>query len=105
MGGGLPSRGIAPQSSSVSFWRISSLLRKNAPEETTGSPFASPETITWRSPDARPSLVDGRAGLIAYYERKGYALTGERRPFPMQDERFGLPQRELEFVVLAKALA
>ncbi|WP_373515240.1 hypothetical protein [Persicitalea sp.] len=33
------------------------------------------------------------------YERGGYALTGETRPFPMGDERFGLPKTDLEFVV------
>ncbi len=50
------------------------------------------------------TVIDGRAELIAYYQRKGYALTGERRPFPMTDERFGLPRRQLEFVVLAKPI-
>jgi predicted N-acetyltransferase YhbS len=50
------------------------------------------------------TVIDGRTELIAYYQRKGYALTGERRPFPMTDERFGLPMQNLEFVVLAKKL-
>jgi hypothetical protein len=50
------------------------------------------------------TVIHGRTELIAYYQRKGYALTGERRPFPMDDERFGLPKRELEFVVLTKTL-
>ena len=51
------------------------------------------------------TVIDGRAELIAYYQRKGYALTGERLPFPMGDERFGLPKRQLEFVVLEKPLS
>jgi GNAT superfamily N-acetyltransferase len=50
------------------------------------------------------TVIDGRSELIAYYQRKGYALTGERRPFPMLDERFGLPTQKLEFVVLEKPL-
>jgi GNAT superfamily N-acetyltransferase len=50
------------------------------------------------------TVIDGRAELIAYYQRKGYVLTGERRSFPMGDERFGLPTQELEFVVLEKPL-
>jgi predicted N-acetyltransferase YhbS len=51
------------------------------------------------------TVIGQRAELIAYYERRGYALTGERRPFPMDDERFGLPViRDLSFVVLAKPL-
>jgi ribosomal protein S18 acetylase RimI-like enzyme len=52
------------------------------------------------------TVIAQRAELIAWYERCGYALTGERRPFPASDPRFGLPRRDdLVFVVLAKALA
>ena len=29
------------------------------------------------------TVVDRRAELIAYYERRGYVRTGERRPFPI----------------------
>lgn len=51
------------------------------------------------------TVIKQRGELIAYYERRGYALTGEMRPFPLDDERFGLPKtRELEFVVMEKAL-
>jgi len=51
------------------------------------------------------TVIRQRAELIAWYERRGYRLTGETRPFPLDDERFGLPQtRELVFVVLEKAL-
>lgn len=51
------------------------------------------------------TVIAQRGELIAYYERRGYALTGEERPFPHDDQRFGLPvTRDLSFVVLAKAL-
>jgi N-acetylglutamate synthase-like GNAT family acetyltransferase len=51
------------------------------------------------------TVIHKRSELIAYYERRGYALTGETRPFPLDDERFGLPvTRDLSFVVLAKRL-
>lgn len=51
------------------------------------------------------TVVHVRYSLIAWYERRGYALTGERRPFPYGDHRFGTPLRnDLEFVVLAKTL-
>ena len=51
------------------------------------------------------TVIRQRAELIAWYERRGYVLTGETRPFPLDDERFGLPQtRDLEFVVMEKAL-
>lgn len=51
------------------------------------------------------TVIRQRVELIAWYERRGYRLTGEARPFPLDDERFGVPQtRELAFVVLEKAL-
>jgi len=51
------------------------------------------------------TVIVQRTELIAYYERRGYVLTGERRPFPYGNDRFGLPMTgDLEFVVLEKAL-
>ena len=50
-------------------------------------------------------VIVQRTELIDWYVRRGYALTGERRPFPVTDPRFGLPKRDdLEFVVLGRAL-
>lgn len=52
------------------------------------------------------TVIKQRADLIAYYLRRGYAPTGEERPFPLDDPRFGLPRtQELVFIVLAKTLA
>ena len=49
------------------------------------------------------TVVNVRDILIAWYERRGYTLTGETRPFPYGDERFGRPTRDdLHFVVLTK---
>ena len=46
-----------------------------------------------------------RSELIAWYERRGYRATGEKRAFPYGNERLGLPLRaDLEFVVLAKSI-
>ncbi len=51
------------------------------------------------------TVIAQRPELIAYYERRGYRRTGERRPFPLDDARFGLPTiRALVFEVLAKQL-
>jgi ribosomal protein S18 acetylase RimI-like enzyme len=51
------------------------------------------------------TVIAQRAELIAWYQRRGYALTGEQRPFPHGDPRFGLPKRDdLVFVVLEKTL-
>lgn len=51
----------------------------------------------------RMTVVHLRDTLIAWYQRRGYALTGETKPFPVGD-RFGKPQRALSFVVLERAL-
>lgn len=53
----------------------------------------------------RLSVVHKRAELIAWYERRGYARTGETEPFPYGDDRFGRPIREdLFFEILEKVL-
>ena len=49
------------------------------------------------------TVVNVRDILIEWYERRGYTLTEETRPFPYADERFGRPLRDdLYFVVLSK---
>lgn len=51
------------------------------------------------------TIIPHRAELTAWYERRGYALTGEERPFPADDPRFGIPRRDdLVFSVMEKAL-
>ena len=51
------------------------------------------------------TVISVRDTLIAWYERRGYRLTGATEPFPYGDERFGVPQRDdLLFVVMEKAL-
>jgi predicted N-acetyltransferase YhbS len=53
----------------------------------------------------RMTVVNTRDTLIAWYERRGYALTGETLPFPYHDERIGRPTRpDLCFVVLERAI-
>jgi ribosomal protein S18 acetylase RimI-like enzyme len=53
----------------------------------------------------RMTVISIRDSLIAWYQRRGYALTGEIRPFPYGDARIGQPKRpDLRFVVLEKAL-
>ncbi len=52
------------------------------------------------------TVIDLRTELIAWYERRGYRATGEIRPFPYEDQRFGLPKRDdLRFVVLRRRIA
>ncbi|MFN3583322.1 GNAT family N-acetyltransferase [Phenylobacterium sp.] len=53
----------------------------------------------------RMSVLHPREALIAWYGRRGYAKTGETKPFPYGDPRFGEPTREgFYFEVLEKPL-
>lgn len=62
--------------------------------------------VEWGCGEMRMTVISLRSELIGWYERRGYRATGERKPFPYGDARFGLPRRDdLEFIVLAKALA
>ncbi len=59
----------------------------------------------WRLTAIEMTVIARRTELIAWYRRRGYRLTRERRPFPLDDPRFGLPKtRDLDFVVLEKLL-
>ncbi|MFA0923843.1 GNAT family N-acetyltransferase [Xanthomonas fragariae] len=59
----------------------------------------------WQLPVMRMTVIDVRAELIAFYERRGYRRTGITKPFPYGDERFGVPLRQdLRFEVLEKPL-
>lgn len=50
-------------------------------------------------------VFDSRRELLSFYERRGYRLTGERRPFPYADApAAGALRDDLEFVVLEKLL-
>ncbi|HBK45096.1 MAG TPA: GNAT family N-acetyltransferase [Xanthomonadaceae bacterium] len=59
----------------------------------------------WGLPTMRMTVIDVRAELIAFYERRGYRRTGVFKPFPYGDDRFGIPLRDdLRFEVLEKPL-
>lgn len=59
----------------------------------------------WHCRAMRMTVIDVRAELIAWYERRGYHRTGEYRPFPYGDPRFGIPKRDdLRFEWLVKVL-
>ncbi len=51
----------------------------------------------------RMTVITARDTLIAYYNRKGYVDTGERKPFP-DDPKFGIAKQPLEFMVMEKSL-
>ncbi len=58
---------------------------------------------TWSTRGVYMSVLIQRPELIAWYQRRGYHRTGEQKPFPYGDERFGLPRTpDLAFAVLRK---
>jgi ribosomal protein S18 acetylase RimI-like enzyme len=60
----------------------------------------------WRCTRMQMTVIDIRAELIGFYERRGYVRTGVHKPFPYGDARFGIPLRDdLRFEVLEKPLA
>jgi GNAT superfamily N-acetyltransferase len=64
----------------------------HAAEEHARESFGSAVAAVW--------VVNARTELVAWYERKGYARTGETHPFPPAEAR--VPG--LEFLVLRKML-
>ncbi|HTW02660.1 MAG TPA: GNAT family N-acetyltransferase [Streptosporangiaceae bacterium] len=60
----------------------------------------------WGTRSMMMTVLAQRPELIAWYERRGYRRTGETRPFPYGNARFGIPKRaDLSFAVLSKPLA
>jgi ribosomal protein S18 acetylase RimI-like enzyme len=60
----------------------------------------------WGMARARMTVIAQRDTLIAWYERRGYVLTGDTAPFPYGDPQFGTPKRDdLYFVILEKQLS
>lgn len=51
------------------------------------------------------TVIDVRAALIGWYERRGYRRTGQKMPFPESDNRFGTPAKSgLRFEELEKSI-
>jgi ribosomal protein S18 acetylase RimI-like enzyme len=77
-------------------------------EGVGGQLLAEAERIArddWGATTMVMTVLAQRIELIAWYERRGYRRTGETKPFPYGDERFGVPRRsDLVFDVLAKEI-
>jgi ribosomal protein S18 acetylase RimI-like enzyme len=59
----------------------------------------------WGAATMVMTVLEPRRDLIGWYERRGYRPTGESRPFPYGNVRYGLPRRpDLSFIVLEKSL-
>lgn len=55
-------------------------------------------------PKISMTVISVRKELIEYYERRGFKNTGETKPFPMNDPKFGIPKQQLAFIVMEKEL-
>lgn len=49
------------------------------------------------------TVISTRVELIRWYERRGYAFTGEIQPFH-DHGRFGSPKQHIELMVMEKAV-
>ncbi|GAA0713475.1 GNAT family N-acetyltransferase [Dokdonella soli] len=59
----------------------------------------------WQCNEMQMTVISIRDELIAWYERRGYRRTGQYKPFPYGDARFGIPKRDdLRFELLVKSL-
>jgi GNAT superfamily N-acetyltransferase len=59
----------------------------------------------WGARRLELTVLGQRPELIAWYQRRGFALTGELQDFPYGDERFGTPYRQdLVLLEMAKTL-
>ncbi|HRO66402.1 MAG TPA: GNAT family N-acetyltransferase [Pseudobdellovibrionaceae bacterium] len=59
----------------------------------------------WGLQELYMTVISLRHELIAYYERRGYLPTGEKKDFPMNDPRYGIPKRnDFHLMVLKKSL-
>jgi ribosomal protein S18 acetylase RimI-like enzyme len=59
----------------------------------------------WGVSSLQMQVITLREELIAFYERRGFKRTGELKPFPSNEPRFGLPKvTGLKFELLAKVL-
>ncbi|MBB5638125.1 ribosomal protein S18 acetylase RimI-like enzyme [Pedobacter cryoconitis] len=48
------------------------------------------------------TVIRDRVELIAYYQRRGYSLTGESFPFPIEYHKYGKPLKEIILVEMKK---
>lgn len=57
----------------------------------------------WRSPEMVMTVINLRDKLIEWYQRRGYALTGARIPFPFTEDS-GETTRDFDLVEMRKQL-
>lgn len=98
---------LEPDADAPDAWYLGMLtIRPDQQDRKLGAALLAHGEAYAKSRGARRvhlTVVHLRDTLIAWYQRRGYALTGKTKPFPV-GERLGKPQRALEFVVLEKKI-
>jgi ribosomal protein S18 acetylase RimI-like enzyme len=84
-------------------------VRPRSQDQGIGKALLSEAEITvttlWHLKQVVLDVIGLRTSLIAWYERRGFHLTGSTRPFPYDNSRFGVPKRDdLVFFEMAKEL-
>jgi ribosomal protein S18 acetylase RimI-like enzyme len=51
------------------------------------------------------TVIKDRTELIAYYQRRGYLLTGGKFPFPVEYHKYGRPLKEIILLEMEKDLS
>ena len=59
----------------------------------------------WECTNIVIEVITLRSELVSWYEKRGFKKTGETKPFPMNEPRFGIPKVDkLEFLVMKKKI-
>lgn len=96
---------VDPETAAFGMFSVSPALQRGGVGKLVLAECERIARDEWRCAQMTMHVIDLRAELIAFYERRGYARTGATKPFPYGDERFGRPRRDdLRFMVLAKPL-
>lgn len=59
--------------------------------------------LEWGAAEMRLSVISLREALIAWYERRGYSLTGRRHPFPFTPTT-GETRKDFDLVEMSRHL-
>lgn len=97
---------LAPKS--VDIWYLGMLgIRPDMQDRKIGRKLLGEAEAIARGNGAakmRITVVNIRTELVAWYQRRGYALTGESEPFPHESPFAKAKRADLSLLVLEKAL-
>ncbi|MBB5621178.1 ribosomal protein S18 acetylase RimI-like enzyme [Pedobacter cryoconitis] len=50
------------------------------------------------------TVIEDRTELIAWYQRRGYVITGKKFPFPVEYHKYGKPLKEIILIEMENNL-